>query len=208
VRPFLVGIAGGSGSGKSSVARRLADALRGASVVTLDMDAYYRNLTHLTLEQRRHVNWDHPDAFDVDLLLDQLAALAERRAIEKPVYDYVAHVRAPRAERVEPADVILVDGILLFADPRVRARCDLKVFVDVEPDLRLLRRIRRDMRVRGRPLEEILDQYLTKVRPMHLEFVEPTKQFADVVVSEGAHNEPAIAALVARIRSARTGVPA
>ena len=208
MRPFLIGIAGGSGSGKSSVARRIAEALRGASAVSLDMDAYYRNLTHLTLEQRRHVNWDHPDAFDLDLLLAHLAALAERRAVEKPVYDYAAHLRTPATERVEPADVVLVDGILLFADPRVRARCDLKVYVDVEPDLRLVRRIRRDMRVRGRPLDEILDQYLTTVRPMHAEFVEPTKQYADVVVSEGAHNESAIAALVARVRSARAGAPA
>lgn len=208
MRRLLLGIAGGSGSGKSSVARRVAEALRGMSVVSLDMDAYYRNLTHLTLEQRRHVNWDHPDAFDVDLLLDHLAALAHGRAIEKPVYDYVQHLRGAGTERVEPADVVVVEGILLFVDPRVRERCDLKVFVDVEPDLRLVRRIRRDMRVRGRPLDEILDQYLTTVRPMHVEFVEPTKHYADVVVNEGAHNETAIAALAARVRSVRAGVPA
>ena len=208
MRPLLLGIAGGSGSGKSSVARRVAEALRGMSVGSLDMDAYYRNLTHLTLEQRRHFNWDHPDAFDFDLLLEHLAALAHGHAIEKPVYDFVQHVRASATERVAPADVVIVEGILLFVDPRVRARCDVKAFVDVEPDLRLVRRIRRDMRVRGRPLDEILDQYLTTVRPMHHQFVEPTKEFADVIVSEGAHNETAIAALAARVRSARAGVPA
>lgn len=208
MKPTLIGIAGGSGSGKTSVARRLAEALRGASVVTLDMDAYYRDLAHLSLDQRRHVNWDHPDAFDVDLLLDHLTALSERRPIDKPIYDYVAHRRGAKTERLEPADVVILDGILTFVDPRLRACCDLKVYVDVDPDLRLVRRIRRDLRVRGRPLDEILEQYLTTVRPMHLEFVEPTKEFADVVVREGAHNDAAISALVARVRAARAGAVA
>jgi len=201
-KPLIIGIAGGTGSGKSTVARRVGEALRGASVIALDMDAYYRNLAHLTLEQRRHVNWDHPDAFDVDLLLEHLQALAERRAIEKPVYDYVSHLRAAHTVRVEPADVVVIDGILLFVDPRVRALCDVKVFVDTDADIRLVRRIRRDMRARGRPLDEILEQYLTTVRPMHLEFVEPTKQHADVIVPRGGHNEIAIEMIVARVQHA------
>jgi uridine kinase len=197
---LILGIAGGTGSGKSTVARKVSDALRGASVASVDMDAYYRNLTHLTLEQRRHVNWDHPDALDLDLLIEQLQALAAGQPVDKPVYDYVAHLRAPHTVRVEPADVIVVDGILLFVDPRVRALCDVKVYVDTDPDIRLVRRIRRDLRVRGRPLEEILDQYLSTVRPMHREFVEPSKQHADVIVPRGGHNEMAIEMIVSRIR--------
>lgn len=200
MKPLLIGIAGGTGSGKSTVARRVAEALHGVSVVSLDMDAYYRSLTHLSLEQRRHVNWDHPDAFDFDLLLAHLESLVARRGIDKPVYDYVSHLRSEHTVHVEPADVVVIDGILLFVDPRVRALCDLKVFVDTDADVRLVRRIRRDMRTRGRPLDDILEQYVTTVRPMHLEFVEPTKQLADVVVSRGGHNEVAIEMVVARIR--------
>lgn len=200
MKPLLIGIAGGTGSGKSTVARRVAEALHGVSVVSLDMDAYYRSLTHLTLEQRRHVNWDHPDAFDFDLLLAHLESLVARRGIDKPVYDYVSHLRSEHTVHVEPADVVVIDGILLFVDPRVRALCDLKVYVDTDADVRLVRRIRRDMRTRGRPLDDILEQYVTTVRPMHLEFVEPTKQLADVVVPRGGHNEVAIEMVVARIR--------
>jgi uridine kinase len=200
VKPLLIGIAGGTGSGKSTVARRVAEALHGVSVVSLDMDAYYRSLTHLSLEQRRHVNWDHPDAFDFDLLLAHLESLVARRGIDKPVYDYVSHLRSEHTVHVEPADVVVIDGILLFVDPRVRALCDLKVYVDTDADVRLVRRIRRDMRTRGRPLDDILEQYVTTVRPMHLEFVEPTKQLADVVVPRGGHNEVAIEMVVARIR--------
>jgi uridine kinase len=200
VKPLLIGIAGGTGSGKSTVARRVAEALHGASVISLDMDAYYRSLTHLTLEQRRHVNWDHPDAFDFDLLLAHLHSLADRKGIDKPVYDYVSHLRSEHAVHVEPADVVVIDGILLFVDPRVRALCEVKAYVDTDADIRLVRRIRRDMRARGRPLDEILDQYLTTVRPMHLEFVEPSKQYADLIVPHGGHNEIAIEMLASRIR--------
>lgn len=202
VKPLLIGIAGGTGSGKSTVARRVGESLRGTSVSSLDMDAYYRSLAHLSLDQRRHVNWDHPDAFDVDLLLEHLQALGAGRPVDKPVYDYVTHLRAPETQRVEPAEVVVIDGILLFVDPRVRALCDVKVFVDTDADIRLVRRIRRDMRVRGRPLDDILEQYLTTVRPMHLEFVEPTKQYADVIVTRGGHNEMAIEMIVGRVHAA------
>ena len=182
------------------MARRVADSLRPtASVAFLDMDAYYRNFGHLTLDERRHVNWDHPDALDVDLLVTHLAALASGAAVDKPVYDFVAHLRRPDPVRVEPADVIVVDGILLFADARVRELCDVKVFVDADADVRLIRRIRRDAAVRGRPLEEILQQYLATVRPMHLQFVEPSKRYADVIVPRGGHNEVAVEMIVAKI---------
>jgi uridine kinase len=200
VKPLVIGIAGGSGSGKSTVARKLADALRQASVVFLDMDAYYRNLTHLTLEERRLVNWDHPDAFDLDLLAEQLETLANGRAIRKPVYDFVTHTRREECELVEPADVIVIDGILLFAEARIRDLCDVKVFVDADADVRVLRRIRRDMRDRGRPLEEIIDQYLSTVQPMHLQFVEPSKRYADVIVPRGGRNPVAIEMIVAKIQ--------
>ena len=199
-RPLVIGIAGGSGSGKSTVARRVADALRAsASVAFLDMDAYYRNFGQLALDERRRVNWDHPDAIDVDLLAEHLGELAAGRPVEKPVYDFVAHLRAAETVTVSPADVVVVDGILLFADERLRGLCDVKVFVDADADVRLIRRIRRDQAVRGRPLEEILNQYLSSVRPMHLQFVEPSKRYADVIVPRGGHNEVAVEMIVAKI---------
>lgn len=200
MKPLIIGIAGGSGSGKSTVARRVAEALVGASVAYLDMDAYYRNFAHLPLEERRRVNWDHPDAFDHELLACQLARLVSGEAVQKPVYDFVTHTRSAVTERVEPADVVVIDGILLFVDERIRDLCDVKVFVDTEADIRLIRRIRRDMGKRGRPLNEILEQYLTTVQPMHLQFVEPSKRYADVIVPRGGHNAVAIEMIIAKIQ--------
>lgn len=198
--PLIIGIAGGSGSGKTTVARRVAASLEASSVAFLDMDAYYRHLTHLTLEERRRVNWDHPDAFDIDLLVEHLRQLAAGEAVDKPVYDFITHARHTDAVRIAPADVIVVDGILLFVDPRVRERCDVKVYVDADADVRLIRRIRRDMTKRGRPLDEILQQYESTVRPMHLEFVEPSKRYADVIVPRGGQNRIAIEMIVAKIQ--------
>ncbi len=200
MKPLIIGIAGGSGSGKTTVARRVADALEHASVAFIDMDAYYRNFTSLSAEERKHVNWDHPDAFDLDLFATQMSALAAGRTIEKPVYDFVTHGRRDATERVEPADVIVIDGILLFVDRRLRELCDVKVYVDADADIRLIRRIERDLVARGRPLEEILNQYLTTVRPMHLEFVEPSKRWADVIVPQGGHNVVATEMIVAKIQ--------
>jgi uridine kinase len=199
MKPLIMGIAGGSGSGKSTVARKIAEALTPASVAFIDMDAYYRNHVELTLEERRHLNWDHPDAFDLDLLASHLDALARGEPIEKPVYDYASHLREARAERVPPADVVVVDGILLFVDARVRDRCDVKVFVDTDADVRLIRRIRRDIAERGRPLEEVLEQYLSTVQPMHLQFVEPSKRYADIIMPRGGHNTVAINLIIATI---------
>ena len=200
MKPLIIGIAGGSGSGKSTVARRVAESLHGASVAFIDMDAYYRNFAHLPMDERRRVNWDHPDAIDHALLGDHLAQLAAGQAIEKPLYDFVSHTRRPETQRVAPADVVVIDGILLFVEQRIRDLCDVKVFVDAEADIRLMRRIRRDMRVRGRSLEEILDQYVTSVQPMHLQFVEPSKRYADVIVPRGGHNRIAIEMIVAKIQ--------
>ena len=199
-KPLVIGIAGGTGSGKSTVARKVAEALTTSSVAFIDMDAYYRNFAHLPMPERKRVNWDHPEAFDVDLLVEHLDRLCDGQAIEKPTYDFVDHVRAAHTERVAPADVVVLDGILLFVDERVRERCDVKVYVDADADVRLIRRLRRDIEHRGRPFDEILEQYLTSVRPMHLQFVEPSKRYADVIVPRGGHNTVAIEMIVAKIQ--------
>src|ERR1041385_3627835 len=208
LKPLIIGIAGGSGSGKSTVARNVAELLTTSSVAFIDMDAYYKNFPQLTLDERRKLNWDHPDAFDYDLLCEHLTSLSRRKAIDKPEYDFVTHLRRRETTRIEPADVVVIDGILLFVDDRVRELCDVKVFVDADADIRLIRRLQRDTRDRGRPLHEIIDQYLSTVQPMHLEFVEPSKRYADVIVPRGGHNAIAIEMIVAKIQrrlaSART----
>lgn len=200
MKPFIIGIAGGSGSGKSTVARKVAEGLATSSVAFIDMDAYYKNFTELSLDERRKLNWDHPDAFDFDLLCEHLERLSESTAIDKPRYDFVTHLRSARTRHIEPPEVIVIDGILLFVDERVRDLCDVKVFVDADADIRLIRRIKRDIRSRGRPLEEVLDQYLKTVQPMHLQFVEPSKRYADVIVPRGGHNAVAVEMLVAKIQ--------
>ena len=200
MKPLVIGIVGGSGSGKSTVARYLASALQTASVAFIDMDAYYRNFADRPMAERRRMNWDHPDSFDWDLLVAQLGELAAGREIAKPVYDFVTHSRRSETVRIPPARVVVVDGILLFTDERVRDLCDVKVFVDADADVRLIRRIRRDMSKRGRPLDEILNQYLTTVQPMHLQFVEPSKRYADVIVPRGGKNQVAIEMIVAKIQ--------
>ena len=199
-KPLIIGIAGGSGSGKSTVATKVASALGALSVAFIDMDAYYRNFTALSLDERRHLNWDHPDAFDFDLLTSHLEQLAARNTIDKPVYDFVTHLRSDDVVPVPASDVIVIDGILLFVDERVRDLCDVKVFVDADADIRLIRRIQRDTTSRGRPLDEIIEQYLSTVQPMHLQFVEPSKRYADIIVPRGGHNQIAIEMIVAKIR--------
>lgn len=199
MKSLVIGIAGGSGSGKSTLARNVA-AASPVPVVTLDMDGYYRNFTHLSDEERQRANWDHPDAFDLDLLARHLRELAAGHRIDKPVYDFVRHLRAYDTVSVDPARVVIVDGILLLADARVRDLCDIKVFVDADADVRLMRRIRRDIRERGRPIDEILEQYATTVRPMHLEFVEPSKRYADLIVPHATDNVFAVERIVAKIQ--------
>jgi len=200
MKALIVGIAGGSGSGKSTLARHVGAAMSPLSAVTLDMDGYYRNFSHLSDEARQRVNWDHPDAFDLDLLAQQLAELAAGHRVEKPVYDFVRHLRARDSVSVDPAAVTIVDGILLLADARVRDLCDVKVFVEADADIRLMRRIHRDMRERGRPIDEILEQYETTVRPMHAEFVEPSKRYADLIVPHATDNVFAVDMIVAKIQ--------
>jgi uridine kinase len=199
MKPLIIGIAGGTGSGKTSVARKIAEALPESSVAFLDMDGYYRNFGHLPMDERRRINWDHPEAFDLDLFASHLQALSRGEPIDKPVYDFATHLRSPRTERIT-ADVIVADGILLFVDERIRAVCDVKVFVDADPDIRLVRRIQRDMSERNRPLEEILEQYLTTVRPMHQQFVEPGKRYADIILPRGGQNAVAIEMILTTIQ--------
>ena len=201
MKPLIIGIAGGSGSGKSTVARKVADALDASPVAFLDMDAYYNDYAHLSMDERRKINWDHPNSFDWELLVSQISALAAGQAVQKPQYDFVNHLRSKETVHIPPANVVVIDGILLLADPRTRSLCDVKVFVDTDTDIRLIRRLRRDILERGRPLDEILEQYLTTVQPMHLEFVEPSKRYADVIVPRGGHNEVAIEMIVAKIRN-------
>jgi len=200
MKPFLIGIAGGTGSGKTTVARRIYQSLHLDSAVFLDHDAYYRDLNELSLEERRHVNYDHPDSLDNDLLVEHLERLLAGEAIDKPVYDFTHHLRAPRTVRVEPRDVVMVDGILLFAEPRLRELFDLKIFVDADADVRFIRRLLRDLEQRGRTLDAVIDQYLATVRPMHFEFVEPSKRYADVILPRGGQNTAGIEVIAARIR--------
>ena len=200
MRSLVIGIAGGSGSGKSTLARHVAAAMSPVPVVTLDMDGYYRNFTYLSDDERRRVNWDHPDALDLDLLARHLGELAAGRGIDKPVYDFVRHLRGHDTVPVDPAPVVIVDGILLFADARVRDLCDVKVFVESDAEVRLARRIRRDVRERGRPVHEILEQFETTVRPMHQEFVEPSKRHADLIVPDATDNVLAVEMIVAKIQ--------
>ncbi len=193
-----IGVAGGSGSGKTCVAKAIRDALEGDAVL-LDMDSYYRPLDHLTLAEREKTNIDHPDALDIPLMIEQVNALRTGQAIDKPVYDFTRHTRFPDRVRVEPSDVIICEGILLFAFPELRRLFDIKVYVDVPDDIRFIRRLKRDVAKRGRTLESVIEQYLGTVRPMHLEFVEPSRRFADVIIPEGGRNKVGIDMLQARV---------
>lgn len=194
----MIGVVGGSGSGKTTVARAIYDFL-GMNAAFVDQDAYYLDLSHLSFEERRVVNFDHPDAFDTDLFVEQLAALQQGRPIRKPTYDFAAHTRSPVTVEIQPRDVILVDGILLFADARLRALFDIKIFVDVAEDIRFIRRLQRDVTERGRTMEDVIRQYLATVRPMHEEFVEPSKRHADIILPEGGYNRIGVEMILARV---------
>lgn len=198
-RALVLGVAGGSGSGKTTVVDRIVTAVGPERIAVLHHDLYYADLSHLPMEQRRAVNLDHPHAFDNELFAAHVDALAAGHTVEVPTYDYATYARLPATRTVAPRTVVLVEGILLFADPELRRRLDIKVYVDADADLRLLRRLRRDVSERGRDVEGVLEQYERTVRPMHLEFVEPSKRWADVVIPRGGRNEVAIDMVVARV---------
>jgi uridine kinase len=199
---LVIGIAGGSGSGKSTVADALASALPPKSVATLRHDSYYRDRPDLSLEQRNRVNYDHPESLETGLLVQHLQHLKAGNPVEVPLYDFKTHRRLPNTDRLEPAPIIIVEGILVFVDEHLRRELDIKIFVDTEPDIRAIRRIRRDMRQRGRDFESVRKQYYETVRPMHVQFVEPSKRTADLIIPEGGENRVAIDVLVARLRAA------
>jgi len=198
--PFTIGIAGGSGSGKSTVVRRVSEAV-GDYVAVLEMDAYYKDQSNMPFEERVKVNYDHPFAFDMDLFINHVKQLKQGKAIDKPFYSFSEHTRTVKTTRVNPAGVVIVDGILVLEDERVRALLDMKVYVDTDDDVRFIRRLVRDTRDRGRTMESVIRQWLDTVRPMHIQFVEPTKKYADVIVPEGGFNDVAIDMLIASIRT-------
>ena len=198
-RTVVIGIAGGSGSGKSTVLRRITEAFGSEHISVLDHDAYYHDLSHLPLRQRQSFNFDHPDALETGLMVHHLEALLTGEAVEKPVYHFETHARTSETVRTEPRPVVIVEGILVLAEPGLTRRMDIKIFVDAADDVRLMRRIKRDTQNRGRSLEAILEQYEQTVRPMHLEFVEPSKRCADVIIPRGGHNDVAIEMVLARI---------
>lgn len=201
-RPLVVGVAGGSGSGKTTVVRRLIAALGGArSVSVLHHDSYYRDASHLPPDDRAEINYDHPDALETELLIAHLEALLDGHPVEVPVYDFANHVRTDTTEHVDPRPVIILDGILILWDSRLRDLMDVKLFVDADADVRLGRRLRRDMDERGRSPDSVLAQYMETVRPMHLEFVEPSKRYADVIIPRGGQNRVGVEMVVAMVRS-------
>ena len=200
MKTLIIGITGGSGSGKTTVVRRIVEALPAGSVVVIPQDAYYKDGSHLPFEERAKINYDHPLAFDNDLLIEHVTALRGHQGVNQPIYSFITHSRLSDTLRVEPHPCIIVEGILVLEDERLRSLLDIKVYVDTDPDVRFIRRLRRDMVERGRSVESVMDQYLNTVRPMHLQFIEPTRRYADLVVPEGGSNEVAIELLAARLR--------
>ena len=199
-RPFMIGVAGGSSSGKTTISERLVDMTGEQHLSRIELDSYYLDRSDQTLEQRSQANYDHPDAFDWPLLNDHLAALANGANVPVPIYDYAQHNRSGEAREVTPNRIVVVDGILVLYDRALRERFDLKIFVDTAADIRLIRRLQRDVAERGRTPDSVIEQYLTTVKPAHERFIEPSKRHADVIIPEGGLNRPALDVLLARVR--------
>lgn len=199
-KPILIGITGGSGSGKSTIANEIFESFGGEKIVMMQQDAYYKDQSHLTMEERVKTNYDHPRAFDNTLFVEHLEALSGGETIEKPIYDFTVHNRAKETVTVHSREIIIVEGILILEDERIRNLLDIKVYVDTDADVRIIRRLLRDMEERGRTVDSVVNQYLTVVRPMHFQFTEPTKRFADIIIPEGGHNKVAIDILVTKMK--------
>jgi uridine kinase len=199
--PVILGLAGGTGSGKTTVAKKIVQRVGPERISVIPHDAYYRNLSEMPLAVRDSLNFDHPESLATDLLIRHLQQLKVGESIEMPIYDFTINARSDRTVRIEPQPVILVEGILIFVEAALRSMFDMKIFVDTDADLRLLRRLQRDVSERERSVQSVLQQYLATVRPMHLDFVEPSKRYADVIIPEGGHNEVAIEMVVARIEA-------
>ncbi|WNS74391.1 uridine kinase [Bacillus sp. DTU_2020_1000418_1_SI_GHA_SEK_038] len=200
-KPVVIGVAGGSGSGKTSVAKSIYERFNGHSILMLEQDYYYKDQAHLPFEERLKTNYDHPLAFDNDLLIEHIHRLLQYESIHKPVYDYTIHSRSEKVIEVEPKDVIILEGILVLEDERLRNLMDIKLFVDTDADVRIIRRLFRDIKERGRSMESVIDQYINVVRPMHNQFVEPTKRYADIIIPEGGQNHVAIDLMVTKIQT-------
>ena len=198
----IIGIAGGSASGKTSIAKQLYDYFKGHhKVKILKQDDYYKDQSHLSFEERAKTNYDHPFAFDTDLLVEHLKKLKKKERIEKPTYDYTLHTRSSVTEVIEKRDVIILEGIFVLAEPSIRELCDILVYVDTDSDIRFIRRLKRDIEERGRSLQSVCDQYLTTVRPMHEQFIEPSKKYAHIIIPEGGSNLVAVDLLTTKIKS-------
>src|ERR1044071_4131166 len=204
---MIIGISGGTGSGKTTVAHKIMASVGSENVVYLQLDSYYRNLGDMPIDLRHKINFDHPDAFDTELLVNHLEALRAGEPIEQPVYDYATFARKAETVKVAPRQVIIIEGLLVLASTHLRGLMDLKIFVDADADIRFIRRLDRDVHERGRSVDSIISQYQTTVRPMHLQFVEPSKRYADIIIPEGGHNEVGIDLITGKIKSilARSG---
>jgi uridine kinase len=197
---MIIGICGGTGSGKTTVANRILATVSADEVIFLQQDSYYRNLNDMPLDYRQEVNFDHPDALDNDLLVKHIRRLKTGAAVELPIYDFRTHMRLTETRHVEPKPIIIVEGILIFSDARLLEEMDIKIFVDTPDDIRFIRRLGRDLAERGRTVESVIEQYLATVRPMHMQFVEPSKRYADVIIPEGGHNLVSIDLISVKIR--------
>ncbi|WP_082233752.1 uridine kinase [Halobacillus massiliensis] len=200
-KPVVIGVAGGTGSGKTSVTRSIIERFTDKTLLMIEQDYYYKDQSHLPMEERLKTNYDHPLAFDNDLLIEHIKQLIDQKPISKPVYDYKIHTRSDQTIQVEPKEVIILEGILVLEDERLRDLMDIKVFVDTDADVRIIRRMTRDINERGRTLDSVIDQYINVVRPMHLQFVEPTKRYADIIIPEGGQNHVAIDLMVTKIQT-------
>ncbi len=201
MKPTIIGVAGGSGSGKTTVSMRILERVGAPPIGYIQHDSYYFDNSHLPPAERAAMNYDHPDSLDTPLLIEHLRALRDGQSVDVPTYDFSTHSRRPETVRVDPHPVVLVEGILIFVEKELRELMDVRIFVDADSDLRFIRRMQRDVHERGRSQESVVTQYLRTVRPMHLEFVEPSKRYADVIIPEGGHNEVALAMIESRLRA-------